>query len=159
MTQDKFKPTRILVPTDFSSSALIAVSAAAVVAKELGAAVYLLNVIPMLPILAESGYSAYFSEENYLAYSRHVADEKLLILLESLRAEGIEAECGVEIGNDVVGNILLVLARERSDMIVISTHGVSGWRPFVFGSIAEKVIKLAECPLLLLRTPKSSIKA
>jgi nucleotide-binding universal stress UspA family protein len=37
-------------------------------------------------------------------------------------------------------------------MLVISTHGISGWRPLVFGSIAEKVVKLAECPILLLRS-------
>jgi nucleotide-binding universal stress UspA family protein len=76
-----------------------------------------------------------------------------------LQDQGVTALSGVEIGNDVVGNIMMVLSRERSDLIIISTHGVSGWRPFVFGSIAEKVIKLAECPLLLLRTPKASIKA
>jgi len=34
------------------------------------------------------------------------------------------------------------------------THGISGWHPFVFGSIAEKVVKLAQCPLLLLRSAK-----
>ena len=50
---------------------------------------------------------------------------------------------------------MMVLGRERSDLVVLSTHGVSGWRPMIFGSIAEKVIKLAECPLLLLRTPKT----
>ena len=39
-------------------------------------------------------------------------------------------------------------------MVVISTHGISGWHPFVFGSIAEKVVKLVQCPLLLLRSAK-----
>jgi nucleotide-binding universal stress UspA family protein len=45
-------------------------------------------------------------------------------------------------------------------MVVISTHGISGWRPFVFGSIAEKVVKLVECPPLLLRSakPESGVK-
>jgi nucleotide-binding universal stress UspA family protein len=45
-------------------------------------------------------------------------------------------------------------------VIVISTHGISGWHPLVFGSIAEKVIKLAHCPLLLLRSakPESDVK-
>ena len=37
---------------------------------------------------------------------------------------------------------------------MISTHGISGWHPLFFGSIAEKVIKLVECPLLLLRSAK-----
>jgi len=40
-------------------------------------------------------------------------------------------------------------------MIVLSTHGISGWRPIVFGSIAEKVVKLVQCPLLLLRSVKA----
>jgi len=45
-------------------------------------------------------------------------------------------------------------------MVVISTHGISGWHPLVFGSIAEKVVKLVQCPLLLLRSakPDSSVK-
>jgi nucleotide-binding universal stress UspA family protein len=45
-----------------------------------------------------------------------------------------------------------VIEREHIDMIVISTHGISGWRPLVFGSIAEKVVKQVQCPLLLLRS-------
>ncbi|MGD0135863.1 MAG: universal stress protein, partial [Bryobacteraceae bacterium] len=52
----------------------------------------------------------------------------------------------------VVGNIMQVIEREHIDMIVISTHGISGWRPLVFGSIAEKVVKQVQCPLLLLRS-------
>jgi hypothetical protein len=44
---------------------------------------------------------------------------------------------------------------------VISTHGISGWHPLIFGSIAEKVVKLVQCPLLLLRSakPDSSVKS
>jgi nucleotide-binding universal stress UspA family protein len=38
--------------------------------------------------------------------------------------------------------------------VVISTHGISGWHPLVFGSIAEKVVKLVQCPLLLLHSAK-----
>lgn len=50
--------------------------------------------------------------------------------------------------------------REHIDMVVISTHGISGWRPLVFGSIAEKVVKLVQCPLLLLRSaqPDTGVK-
>jgi nucleotide-binding universal stress UspA family protein len=60
----------------------------------------------------------------------------------------------------VPGNILDVIDREKIDMVVISTHGMTGWHPLVFGSIAEKVVKLVDCPLLLLRSekPESSAK-
>jgi len=48
---------------------------------------------------------------------------------------------------------------EQIDMVVISTHGLSGWHPLVFGSIAEKVVKLVQCSLLLLRSAKLEIVA
>jgi Universal stress protein family len=47
---------------------------------------------------------------------------------------------------------MLVIKREKADMVVISTHGLSGWRPLILGSIAEKVIKLVDCTLLLLQS-------
>jgi nucleotide-binding universal stress UspA family protein len=70
----------------------------------------------------------------------------------TLVSKGIKASSSIEIGNDVVGNIMLVIEREHIDMIVISTHGISGWRPLVFGSIAEKVVKQVQCRLRLLRS-------
>ena len=72
----------------------------------------------------------------------------------ALVSKGIKASSSIEIGNDVVGNIMQVIEREHIDMIVISTHGISGWRPMIFGSIAEKVVKNVQCPLLLLRSVK-----
>jgi nucleotide-binding universal stress UspA family protein len=47
---------------------------------------------------------------------------------------------------------MTAIDREDIDMVIISTHGISGWRPLVFGSIAEKVVKLVQCPILLLRS-------
>ena len=52
-----------------------------------------------------------------------------------------------------------VIEREHIDMIVISTHGISGWRPMVFGSIAEKIVKQVQCPLLLLRSAEPTAVA
>jgi nucleotide-binding universal stress UspA family protein len=70
----------------------------------------------------------------------------------ALVSKRIKASSSFEIGNDVVGNIVSVIERERIDMIMISTQGVSGWRPLVFGSIAEKIVKQVPCPSLLLRS-------
>jgi nucleotide-binding universal stress UspA family protein len=55
----------------------------------------------------------------------------------ALRAREVKASFSVETGNDVAGTIMEVLDREKIDMIVISTHGITGWHPLVFGSIAE----------------------
>ena len=49
--------------------------------------------------------------------------------------------------------------REKIDLVVISTHGITGWHPLVFGSTAEKVVKMVQCPLLLLRSSKPDSSA
>ena len=153
-----FKPSRILVPVDFSPSSRMALSAAGELARQCHSSVFFVNIIPMLPIVPRPGSSTmFFPQEEYLADARKYAEEHLALSVKELHASGVNCSSGVEIGNDVVGNIMMVLDREQSDLIVISTHGVSGWRPVVFGSIAEQVIKLVKCPLLLLRTPAPSV--
>ena len=42
---------------------------------------------------------------------------------------------------------------EKMEMIVIATHGESAFHHFIFGSVAEKVIRLASCPVLVIRVP------
>jgi nucleotide-binding universal stress UspA family protein len=54
--------------------------------------------------------------------------------------------------NDVADSIMMLIESENIDMLLLSTHGISGWRPLVFGSTAEKVVRLVQCPLLLLRS-------
>jgi nucleotide-binding universal stress UspA family protein len=71
----------------------------------------------------------------------------------------VKSDSTVEVGNDIAGNIMEVIDREHVDMVIISTHGVSGWHPLVFGSIAQKVVKLVQCPLLLLRSAKPETAA
>jgi nucleotide-binding universal stress UspA family protein len=154
-----FKPRKLLVPIDFSPSSTNALEAAAQFASVFQADLYLLHVIPMLPIVPRTGAPAtFFPEQEFLHDARNDAGIGLQSMIEALSAREIKARCSVEIGNDVVGNILMVIEREHADLIVISTHGVAGWRPVVFGSIAEQVIKQVTCPLLLLRTAQTIAK-
>jgi len=82
------------------------------------------------------------------------AEEHLSKCLAVLTSRGVKATSSVEVGNDIAGNIMEVVDHEHIDLVVISTHGISGWHPLIFGSIAEKVVKLVQCPLLLLRSAK-----
>lgn len=159
-TSCEFRPRKILVPTDFSASSEIALKTAADLARFVHAKVYLLHIVPMLLNVPYPGYSNFsFPEQEFLNEARDSATRKLETLVELLRSEEVDSDFGIETGNDVVGNIMMVIEREHADMLVLSTHGVSGWRPMIFGSIAEKVIKLVECPLLLLRSPKEQRNA
>lgn len=142
-------PKHILVPMDFSSSSDAALGVAAEFAKLFNAQLYLLHVMPMLIMDAGDNY---YPDEEFARYAQRDANMKLAALVKSLMSEGVEAKSGIEVGNDVVGNIMMVIEREKINMLVLSTHGMSGWRAVVFGSIAEKVTKIVRCPLLLLHT-------
>jgi nucleotide-binding universal stress UspA family protein len=144
-------PTKILLPIDFSPSSQAALEMAADLAQHFHAQLHLVNVIPFLPA---TNLPNLVSEESFLQEERKTAEQHLTKCLVVLAGKGIKAKSSVEVGNDVVGNILEVIDREHVDLVVISTHGISGWHPLVFGSIAEKIIKLVQCPLLLLRSAK-----
>ena len=157
-SRSTFHPKKILVPIDFSPSSISALATAAELAQQFHAELYLLHVIPMLPIVTGIEFpTPFYPRQEFLADAEKESAKRLADLIGNLSGQGIQAGSKVEIGNDVVGNVLMVIDREHADMLVISTHGISGWRPVVFGSIAEKVIKLAECPVLLLRSAKTVV--
>ena len=144
-------PTKILLPIDFSPSSHAALQMAADLAQHFQAELYLLNVIPEFPTTTIPDL---IPEVAFLENARKHAETHLARCKAALQTKGVKSTFGVEVGNDVVGNIMEVVDREHIDLIVISTHGITGWHPLVFGSIAEKVVKLAECPLLLLHSAK-----
>src|SRR5664279_4099116 len=148
-------PTKILLPIDFSPSSQAALEMAADLAKHFHAKLYLVNVIAMFP---PSTLPDVIPEATFIQESRAFAEGHLAKCKAAFVARGVKSTSCVEVGNDVVGNIMAVIDREHIDMVVISTHGISGWHPLVFGSIAEKVIKLVQCSLLLLRSAKTGAK-
>ncbi len=151
-TAPHFNPARILLPIDFSSSSFAALETAAEIAGHFQAELYLIHIIPILPIVTGADF---FEETAVLQSARIHAEERLATHVASLTSKGIRARSHIEVGNDVAGSILMVIEREDVDLIVLSTHGLSGWRLEIFGSIAEKLVKLVQCPLLLLRSVKA----
>jgi nucleotide-binding universal stress UspA family protein len=145
-------PTKILLPIDFSPSSQTALGMATDLALHFHAELFLVNVIPLFSTFT-SEYSVpqvQFQQEEKAHAEQHLAKCRGV-----LTTRGVKAGSSVEVGNDIAGSIMDVIEREHIDLVVISTHGISGWHPLVFGSIAEKVVKLVQCPLLLLRSAKS----
>jgi len=144
-------PSKILLPIDFSSSSKSALEMATDLALHFHAELFLVNVIPLLAMTtAENSVPDVSFPETMKAH----AEQHLANIHAVLSTKGVKAGSSVEVGNDIAGTIMEVVDREHIDMVVISTHGISGWHPLIFGSIAEKVIKLVQCPLLLLRSAK-----
>jgi len=144
-------PRKILLPIDFSPSSQAALEMAADLAKHFHAELHLVNVIPEFPT---STLPDFVPETKFLQDARSLAERHLAKCHAALAARGVKSTSSVEVGNDIAGNIMEVAEREHIDMMVISTHGISGWHPLVFGSIAEKVVKLVRCPILLLHSAK-----
>jgi nucleotide-binding universal stress UspA family protein len=130
---------------------------AADLAQHFHAELYLVNVIPYFPTTTLPDL---IPETEFIQEARTFAEQHLAKCHAALEARKVKASSCVEVGNDISGSIIEVAERENIDMVIISTHGISGWHPLVFGSIAEKVVKLVQCPLLLLRSarPESGVK-
>jgi len=142
-------PTVILLPIDFSTSSQTALDVAADLALHFHAELFLVNVIPLFSTFT-SEYAA--PQLQFQQEVKNHAERRLTKAKAALTARGVKTAFSVEIANDIAGSIVDVARREHVDFVVISTHGITGWHPLVFGSVAEKVIKLVQCPLLLLHS-------
>jgi nucleotide-binding universal stress UspA family protein len=149
-------PTKILVPIDFSASSHAALDAATELAEKFRAELYLLHVIPEYPAVAlPEGVSA----SAIIDEAKKAAADHFEVSQAGLKSKGVKATTSIEVGDDVAGAILDAIDRKAADLVVFTTHGLSGWYPQVFGSIAEKLVRLSPCPVLLLRTPKPETSA
>ena len=144
-----FSATKILLPIDFSPSSEAALEAATGLAQQFHAGIHLVHIIPEIP---DFNGSDFFPETAVLQESKETIEEKLDARKEQLMRIGVPTSFSVETGNDIVGSLMRIIKRENADMVVISTHGLSGWRPLILGSIAEQVIKQVNCSLLLLQS-------
>jgi nucleotide-binding universal stress UspA family protein len=149
-------PTKILVPIDFSASSHAALDAATELAEKFRAQLFLLHIIPEHPTVA---LPEGVSEAAIIEEAKKAAADHFEVSQAGLKAKGVKATSSIEVGDDVAGAILDAIDREKADLVAFTTHGLSGWYPQVFGSIAEKLVRLAPCPVLLLRSPKPESSA
>jgi nucleotide-binding universal stress UspA family protein len=142
---------RIVVPTDFSDCSQEAWS----VAKRLGAVpgseLILAHVLTEIPRFGE-GFLNVQSASEIEAAARKWATASLEEWIAKARVEGLTARATLRSGvpyQEIVG-----LARdERADLIVIGTHGRGGMNRVLLGSVADRVVRLAPCPVLTVRQP------
>jgi len=141
----------VFCPTDFSDPSSEALKIAGELASKVGARLLLVHVVPVLPALpSDPNYVLKVPEYERLLHQD--ADEKLAHLAREMAKAGIQTRTMVGHG-DAANEIVRIAELEKADLIVIATHGTTGWRRFVFGSVAEKVVRLAKCPVLTIRNP------
>jgi len=149
-------PARILVPIDFSPSSHQALDAATELALKFGSELYVLHVIPKYAAVA---LPEGVSDEAIVDQAKKAAVKNFEVTEKALKPKGVKVTTNIEVGADVAATILDAIEREKAELAVFTTHGLSGWYPHVFGSIAEKLVRLSPCPVLLLRTPEPESSA
>ena len=146
----------ILVPHDFSTSANHAAAIARDEAKLHGGTLVLLHVIE-LPyqlgpdaVIVPPETGAPISVKQYAIDS---AETHLQDIADRLAKDGVTARGVVVIGAPV-DEINRAVERERADLIVMGTHGRTGFRHLVAGSVAERVVRSSKVPVLTIRHPQ-----
>jgi nucleotide-binding universal stress UspA family protein len=139
---------RILVPTDFSDTSKKAVQYAVRVAEQFGCEIALLYVVePPTPMIGAPIAVEPFTEKDELS----LAEKDLAVLATESHTSGAHSVNSlVRVGH--APNEINKVAKELDvDLIVIATHGYTSWRHFCIGSTAERVVRTAPCPVLVVR--------
>ncbi len=143
-------PTKlILAPIDFSDASRAALDVASDMASRFGAELLLVHVQPAIQDLPKD--VSMFKEGEYDKSLDAKAAQQLKDLAATVAQKNVQVRTELGTGNDVGMELVRIAEHEHADMIVIATHGMTGWREFAFGTVAEKVLKQADCPVLLLR--------
>jgi nucleotide-binding universal stress UspA family protein len=147
---------RILAPVDFSAGSAAAFAYAKRLAEVFSASVEVLHVVQpprfAMPLVTVEAQSLSFD-----AYARNVASVELQEFLTAQRVGAHVSVTGrLEFGDPA--HIIAKVAAERGiDLIVMGTHGRTGLSHFLVGSVAEKVVRHAHCPVLAVPLPKAPV--
>jgi nucleotide-binding universal stress UspA family protein len=144
-----FKPHTILHPTDYSDNSAYAFKVALSLAEQHGATLYVAHVVESLgPEMVTFGEATL--ERQPEGHLHHLWDE----LLRVQAPPGSPVQIKHILGEgDPASEIAEIAKKYHCDLIVISTHGRTGLERLLMGSIAEKIVRLAPCPILTLKRP------
>ena len=144
---------RILCPTDFSDFSYGAIEKGAGLARQFGAELCLVHVTQLIqPIQGMSPYVGHdgFAAPEYQQAVREGAERELDKIVAQHHLSGIRVRYVIRRGS-AAEEIVSAADEEKADFIILPTHGLTGWRSHIFGSVAEKVLRLARCPVLVKR--------
>jgi len=144
---------RIVCPTDFSESAERAAQEAVQLAKALGAELVLAHVATDAMLWREGVYTP--DLRAVVEGQRKWAADALAARALAVGAEGVTARAVVKDGV-AWKEIVRLAAEEHADMIVMGTQGRTGLERLLLGSVAERVLRHAPCPVLTVRPEPNS---
>jgi universal stress protein A len=146
-----FAPKKILVPTDFSKFSDNALKQAYDIAKQFKAKIYLLHVIEVVQTCTVDycldDLTVRALDEKSLAFSEKMIQKQINKVFKS---KDVEVISDVKKGTPYE-EILKEQKSKKIDLIVIASHGRTGILSHLIGNIAEKVVRGAKCPVMVVR--------
>jgi nucleotide-binding universal stress UspA family protein len=146
----RIEPRRILVPVDFSDSSARALRHAAKRAVESGGSLIIIYVVP-----ADYGWLGIGRDELRdldRSLQRQAAD-RLRTFADENVGHKVPADLEVRVGQPAE-EIVMAARESKCDSIVLSTRGLTGLDRYLIGSVADRVARLAPCPVVLVRPGK-----
>jgi nucleotide-binding universal stress UspA family protein len=145
------KITKILVPTDFSSYAETAMHYALDLAQDYAAEVLLLHVIPERDLRAIFDYPLGFPLEQVLHEYQDKVEQHCAQVAAQAQQQGTPVTPLVSFG--VPYEKIIQAAKDHHvDLLIMATHGRTGLSHAVLGSVAERVVRLAPCPVVTIKS-------
>jgi nucleotide-binding universal stress UspA family protein len=142
----------VLVPVDGTPGGAFALASGVKLAKATGAQIHLAEVVVplMLSALDPGEYDPGWDEEALSGARTYVAG-----MVARLRDAGVVADGDARIAPDIAGSIVQTAGELTSDLILMSTHALTGLQRAVLGSVADAVVRTSDCPVLLVhRQPR-----
>lgn len=140
---------KVLLATDFSSESEFALHHAVAFARDREGTLLVLHVRPIPQASAGEG----MLHAGVVSSDPEALRERVEEMARSItEEEGVPAEAMV-VDGDPAAEILRVARDEEVDLIAIGTHGRTGVRRVLMGSVAERVLRRAPCPVLTVRAP------
>jgi len=144
---------KIVCPTDFSEPSLQGLDYAVEVAKLFQAELEVVHVLPVMPA-SPTDPNISFSIPEYERILHKESEDKLNDLVKTRVPAAIKATAAIGHGS-AAKEIVRIAEEAKADLIVIATQGHTGWHHLVIGSVAEKVIRHATCPVLAIREKRA----
>jgi nucleotide-binding universal stress UspA family protein len=151
---------KILVPTDFSKSATIAVETAADIARRAGAELILLHVIEeavgnSLNIEGQVVADAGWEEKLFTMKLIEKAKKQMAKFTDDSKLDGVKVRQELRIGSPYHG-MITIISEKKVDLVVMGTAGNTGLEHMIIGSNTEKVVRTAHCPVLTVHNKPAS---
>lgn len=152
---EKFGVKRILIPIDFSDTALLAMDHAAFMAGLFNAEVTLLHVVETLTFTSALG--AGFISGDMITSAQSEANKKIADLGRDIfEKKGLKYTSKVVLGRIYV-EIIEAAKQLDADLIIMGTHGVTGVKEFFIGSNAYRVVSESPCPVVTVQSHAKAI--